>query len=105
MCAREECQGFRFTGPGTAQGDPWPTSSLIPARKTTSVQIPVRHDAIHPTKDEPTWEAAPQIYINPVECLDCGACVAECPSDSIFSADELPADKADAAEKNAEFFK
>jgi ferredoxin len=62
-------------------------------------------DAIHPTKDESTWEAAPQIYINPVECLDCGACVAECPSDSIFSADELPADKADAAEKNAEFFK
>jgi len=63
------------------------------------------NDAIHPTKDEPTWEAAPQIYINPVECLDCGACVAECPSDSIFSADEVPADKADAVAKNAEFFK
>ncbi len=62
-------------------------------------------DAIHPTKDEPTWEAAAQIYINPAECLDCGACVAECPSNSIFSVDELPADKAEAAAENAEFFK
>jgi NAD-dependent dihydropyrimidine dehydrogenase PreA subunit len=63
------------------------------------------NDAIHPNKDEPKWEAAPHIFINPAECLDCGACVAECPSNSIFPADELPAEKADAAEKNAEFFK
>lgn len=60
--------------------------------------------AIHPTKDEATYEAAPQLYINPAECMDCGACVAECPTNSIFPADELPADKQDAAEKNAAFF-
>ncbi|HVJ05217.1 MAG TPA: ferredoxin family protein [Candidatus Saccharimonadales bacterium] len=61
-------------------------------------------DAIHPTKNEPAYEAATQLYINPAECMDCGACIAECPTGSIFSADELPADKKDFAEKNANFF-
>jgi NAD-dependent dihydropyrimidine dehydrogenase PreA subunit len=61
-------------------------------------------EAIHPGKDEATYAAATQLYINPADCLDCGACAAECPTNSIFSADELPADKADAAEKNAAFY-
>jgi ferredoxin len=61
-------------------------------------------EAIHPGKNEPAYEAATQLYINPEECLDCGACASECPTESIHSADELPADKLDAAQKNAEFF-
>jgi NAD-dependent dihydropyrimidine dehydrogenase PreA subunit len=61
-------------------------------------------EAIHPGKNEPAYATATQLYINPAECMDCGACVSECPTDSIYSSDELPADKADAAEKNAEFF-
>ncbi len=62
-------------------------------------------DAIHPTKTEPAFETATQLYINPAECMDCGACIAECTVDAIFPADEVPADKAAAADKNAEFFK
>lgn len=61
-------------------------------------------DAIHPTKDEPAFADATQLHINPAECMDCGACTSECPTDSIIAADELPADKLGAAEKNAEYF-
>ena len=28
------------------------------------------------------------LYINPAECIDCDACVPECPVDAIFPADE-----------------
>lgn len=61
-------------------------------------------DAIHPTKDEPAHETVTQLFINPAECIDCAACVAECPSDSIHEVEALPADKADAVAKNAEFY-
>jgi len=61
-------------------------------------------EAIHPTKDEPAYATVTQLFINPAECLDCGACAPECPTNSIFAAEELPADKAEFAAKNAEFF-
>jgi NAD-dependent dihydropyrimidine dehydrogenase PreA subunit len=62
-------------------------------------------EAIHPLKDAPEYATVTQLYINPEECMDCGACVSECPTNSIFSADELPADKAEFAAKNAAYFK
>jgi len=62
-------------------------------------------EAIHPAASDATYEAATQLYINPEECMDCGACAAECPTNSIFAAEELPADKLDAAKKNADYFK
>jgi NAD-dependent dihydropyrimidine dehydrogenase PreA subunit len=61
-------------------------------------------EAIRPTKDEPAYETVTQLYINPEECMDCGACISECPTNSIFAAEELPADKAEFAEKNAAYF-
>lgn len=61
-------------------------------------------EAIHPTKDEAAYASVTQLYINPSECMDCGGCAAECPTNSIFPSDELPADKVDAAAKNAAFF-
>jgi len=30
------------------------------------------------------------LYIDPTECIDCGACVPECPVDAIFRETELP---------------
>jgi NAD-dependent dihydropyrimidine dehydrogenase PreA subunit len=47
-------------------------------------------EAIHPAASDATYEAATQLYINPEECMDCGACAAECPTNSIFAAEELP---------------
>jgi len=58
-------------------------------------------DCIHPKQDEDKFGEVTQLFINQDECIDCGACVSVCPSNSIFSADELPADKADFAQKNA----
>jgi ferredoxin len=62
-------------------------------------------ECIHPTKDEAGFDGTTQLYINPDECLDCGACVSVCPTNSIFAADELPDDKKEFTAKNAEFFK
>ena len=47
-------------------------------------------DCIHPKKDEVGFEELAQLYINPVECIDCGACVPVCPVSAIFAVDDLP---------------
>ena len=33
-----------------------------------------------------------QLYINPDECIDCGACVDPCPVAAIYPEDEVPAE-------------
>ena len=33
---------------------------------------------------------AEMLYIDPVECIDCGACVPVCPVSAIFALDDLP---------------
>lgn len=30
------------------------------------------------------------VYIDPDECIDCGACVQECPTEAIFYEDDVP---------------
>ena len=35
-------------------------------------------------------EQYPTFYIDPTTCIDCGACVPECPYNAIFPADEVP---------------
>ena len=34
--------------------------------------------------------AGHQLYIQPSECIDCGACVPECPVEAIYADDEVP---------------
>ena len=46
-----------------------------------------------------------QLYIDPNECISCGACEPECPVDAIFEDEELPATWSNFAASNAEFFK
>jgi len=43
-------------------------------------------DCIHPKKDEPGYAEADQLFIDPVECIDCGACVPVCPVSAIYAA-------------------
>jgi len=45
-----------------------------------------------------------QMYIDPEECISCGACEPECPVEAIFEEDELPSKWSNYLEKNAEFF-
>ena len=61
-------------------------------------------DCIHPKKEEDDFEAAPHLYVNPADCIDCGACVPVCPVSAIFALDDLPEKWADFAQKNAAFF-
>jgi ferredoxin len=43
-----------------------------------------------------------QVYINPDECIDCGACEPECPVEAIFDETNLPSDKKQWIQLNAE---
>jgi ferredoxin len=41
------------------------------------------------------------LVINPEECIDCGACVPECPVEAIFEEDDVPAKWAEYIQLNA----
>jgi Fe-S-cluster-containing hydrogenase component 2 len=44
------------------------------------------------------------LYVHPVDCVDCGACVPVCPANAIFALDDCPEDKKDFIEKNAAYY-
>ncbi|GAB3432941.1 4Fe-4S dicluster domain-containing protein [Flindersiella endophytica] len=65
------------------------TQPCIGSKDTSCYDVcPV--DAIHPTPDSSDFEAHEQLYIDPIDCIECGACVAVCPVEAIFSDDEVP---------------
>lgn len=65
------------------------TEPCIHVKDATCIEVcPV--DCIHPRKDEPEFADAAQLYINPDECIDCGACVPVCPVAAIFPEAEVP---------------
>lgn len=43
-----------------------------------------------------------QLYIDPNECIDCGACAPECPVEAIYDEADLPDDKVNWIKINAE---
>jgi NAD-dependent dihydropyrimidine dehydrogenase PreA subunit len=45
------------------------------------------------------------LYIDPDECIDCGACEPECPVNAIYPEDSLPTEWAKFTELNARWFK
>jgi ferredoxin len=61
-------------------------------------------DCIHPKKDEPGFEEATQLFVDPNGCIDCGACVPACTSDSIRPVEELSEEEKPFIEKNATYF-
>lgn len=61
-------------------------------------------DCIHPRKDEDTFATDTQLYIDPIECIDCGACVPVCPVSAIFAQDDLPDKWKHFAEINANHY-
>jgi ferredoxin len=61
-------------------------------------------DCIHPTKDEPDFATAEQLYINPADCITCGLCVEECPVRAIFHEDDLPPEWNDYLSRNANYY-
>jgi len=50
-------------------------------------------------------ETDEQLYIDPDECIDCGACEPVCPVTAIFIEEEVPDKWKDFIEKNKIYFK
>jgi NAD-dependent dihydropyrimidine dehydrogenase PreA subunit len=56
-------------------------------------------DCIHATEDDAMY------FIDPDECIDCGACEPECPVTAIFAEDAVPDDQQKYIQINADYFK
>ena len=57
-------------------------------------------DCIHEKEDG----SSNMLYIDPEECIDCGACVPACPVEAIFPQDEVPEQWKSYIAKNYEYF-
>jgi len=77
--------------------------TCIGTKDTSCVDVcPV--DCIHPTKDDPDFEEAEMLFIDPAECIDCGACEPACPVEAIFEEDAVPEKSKEYTAKNADYF-
>jgi len=65
------------------------TEPCIDVKDTACVDVcPV--DCIHPMKDESDFANVKKLYIDPEECIDCGACEPVCPVEAIFEEAAVP---------------
>lgn len=79
------------------------TKPCIGVKDTACIVVcPV--DVIHPTKDEPQFAAADQLYIDLEHCIDCGLCVDECPVKAIFAEAEVPVEWSEFIGKNRDYY-
>lgn len=65
-------------------------------------------DCIHPSSDldgHSEFDSAPQLYIDPDVCIDCGACVPVCPVEAIFYIDDVPEEYQGDIEVNRQFYR
>jgi NAD-dependent dihydropyrimidine dehydrogenase PreA subunit len=51
-----------------------------------------------------TYEGDRKLYINPVDCIDCGACEPVCPVTAISQDRRVPRDQQQSVADNARFF-
>jgi NAD-dependent dihydropyrimidine dehydrogenase PreA subunit len=70
------------------------TTPCIGTKDRSCVEVcPV--DCIHDDGDDDKM-----LYIDPAECIDCGACEPACPVSAIFAEDDVPGDQKDFVEIN-----
>ncbi len=50
------------------------------------------------------YEGGRMLYINPDECIDCGACEPACPQEAVFHIDLVPEELSDYTAANETFF-
>ena len=80
------------------------TEPCVGTKDTACVEVcPV--DCIHPTKDEDKFATADMLYIDPEECIDCGACEPACPVEAIFEQDAVPENQQKYIQINADWYK
>ncbi len=88
----------RYRGEGRIKVTYVITEPCIGVKDASCVAVcPV--DCIYATNDDE------QYYINPDECIDCGACEPECPVNAIFAEDEVPTQWQNFIQINADYFK
>jgi ferredoxin len=61
-------------------------------------------DCIHPTPEEPDYDEAEQLYIDPQECIDCDACAGACPVDAPLADYSLPEEYIKYVQINADYY-
>ena len=61
-------------------------------------------DCIHPAPGEEGFNDNEQLFINPDECIDCGACEPACPVTAIFEESAVPKEWKSYIKINADFF-
>ena len=61
-------------------------------------------NCIHPAPGEPGFGNAEMVFIDPAECVDCGACVTACPVAAIKPHDKLDASEQRFVDLNADYF-
>ncbi|HLX40684.1 MAG TPA: ferredoxin family protein [Ktedonobacteraceae bacterium] len=80
------------------------TQPCIGSKDASCVDVcPV--DCIHPTPDERLFERVEHLYINPDECINCGACEPACPSTAIFQDSAVPRPWKNYININASFYR
>ncbi len=80
------------------------TTPCIGVKDASCVDVcPV--DCIHPTTSEAEFASAEMLYINPDECIDCGACEPACPVAAIFEESAVPAAEKKFVQINADYYK
>ena len=62
-------------------------------------------DCIYEYKGDDRETFPNQLFIDPEECIDCGACEPECPVEAIFPEDAVPQKWDSYTIMNADFFK
>ena len=78
------------------------TEPCIDVKDTACVDVcPV--DCIHPTSDSDNFENYNQLFIDPVECIDCGVCEPECPVEAIFIDEDVPEEWERFTQMNADY--
>jgi NAD-dependent dihydropyrimidine dehydrogenase PreA subunit len=83
---------------------PYIIAELCIGVKDTSCVDACPVDCIHPKKDEAAFADVEMLYIDPLECIDCGACVPVCPVSAIFALEDLPQKWLAFTKRNADYF-
>ena len=61
-------------------------------------------DCIHPRNGEAKFDEVKQLFIDPVNCIDCGACVPVCEFSAIYAAGEVPENLTAFVDTNAQYY-
>ena len=78
----------------------WPSRCSMTHVVTSACVDHKYQDCVAVCPVEAFKEMATYLVIDPDECIDCGACIAECPVEAIFADTDVPAEEEEWIERN-----